>query len=171
MTDERRELFEAFREVLRDYTYQPFGQSEAREACERLTNAALARADLAAGAEALERKERHASVAVAVIKLAHLDPDAFRSLLDGPKDEQRDVAYAIAQRLVSWSALAARSAGSGSRVEARCAGCEEAEDHPSHRTEYRALDFHRFVPIDEPPRPTPPPAVDDWYHGDLEAPR
>jgi hypothetical protein len=41
-TARRRHVFETFRKVIREYTYQTFGQGEAQEMCSRLTDAALA---------------------------------------------------------------------------------------------------------------------------------
>lgn len=126
MTDERRELFEAFRGVLRDYTYQPFGQSEAREACERLTNAALARAE--------------AGVSVEALRQAFLDIEYPEVFADG---ESRRLS----------AALAARSAGSGSRVEAgHC--CEHAAGAHAPGMNPCLIDGCRCS------RPTPPPAPD-----------
>lgn len=88
MTDERRELFETFREVIREYTYQPFGQAEAQELCSRLTDAALVRAE--------------AGVSAAVEALA--DVRARRSTFATAE------AFDSAMLEAAWNILAARSA-------------------------------------------------------------
>lgn len=71
------------------------------------------------------------------------------------------------------AALAARSAGSGSRVERECVCGHGWADHGltgGCEAEWGTGDGDVLCPCTHT-RPTPPPAVDDWYHGDLEAPR
>ena len=95
-----------------------------------------------------------AGVSVEALRQAFLDIEYPEVFADG---ESRRLS----------AALAARSAGSGSRVE-RVRREQAAGGGPvtavivSRTTEYATGGN---------PRPTPPPAVDDWYHGDLEAPR
>jgi hypothetical protein len=67
------------------------------------------------------------------------------------------------------AALAARSAGSGSRVERECVCGHGWADHGltgGCEAEWGTGDGDVFCPCTHT-RPTPPPAVDDWYHGDL----